>query len=65
MDAEPEQPDLAHIATMCPRRAALIRREGRVPDNCSFGPPDEALVSVLVHDRTPALLGLERESVEA
>ena len=50
---------------MYPRRAALIRREGRVPDNCSFGPPDDDVVPVLVHGRTPALLALDREEVEA
>ncbi|HME20862.1 MAG TPA: hypothetical protein VKI44_05795, partial [Acetobacteraceae bacterium] len=52
-------------AAMYPRRAALIRREGRVPDNCSFGPPDDDVVPVLVHGRTPALLALDREPVEA
>ncbi len=31
-------------AVMYPRRAALIRRHGRVPDNVSWGPPDDYLV---------------------
>ncbi|HME27798.1 MAG TPA: hypothetical protein VKI44_41855, partial [Acetobacteraceae bacterium] len=50
--AEAPKPDLLAkaelYAAMYPRRAALIRREGRVPDNCSFGPPDDDVVPVLV-----------------
>jgi len=52
-------------AVMYPRRAALIRRARRVPDNVSFGPPDDHLVPVLVHGQTPALLALDRIEVEA
>jgi hypothetical protein len=52
-------------AAMYPRRAALIRQEGRVHDNASFGPPDEDLLPVLVNGRTPALPALDREQVEA
>ena len=52
-------------AAMYPRRAALIRRAGRVPDNVSFGPPDDYLVPVLVHGQTPALRALDRIVVEA
>ena len=50
---------------MYPRRAALIRRHGRVPDNISFGPPDDYLVPVLVHGQTPALRALDLIEVEA
>jgi hypothetical protein len=39
-----------------PRRAALIRQLGRLPDNPSFGPPEDYLVRALVSGRTPALL---------
>jgi hypothetical protein len=67
--AEEPKPDLIKeaelYAAMYPRRAALIRRHGRVPDNVSFGPPDDYLVPVLVHGQTPALLALDRIEVEA
>jgi hypothetical protein len=67
--AEEPKPDLIKeaelYAAMYPRRAALIRRHGRVPDNISFGPPDDHLVPVLVHGRTPVLLALDRIEVEA
>jgi hypothetical protein len=42
-----------------PRRAALIRQLGRLPDNPSFGPPEDYLVRALVAGRTPALLALD------
>ncbi len=42
-----------------PRRAALIRQLGRLPDNPSFGPPEDYLVRALVTGRTPALLALD------
>ena len=45
-----------------PQRAALIRRLGRVPDNVSFGPPEDRLVRALVTSRTPTLLALDREA---
>jgi hypothetical protein len=46
-------------ATTYPRRAALIRQLGRLPDNPSFGAPEEYLVRALVAGRTPALLALD------
>ena len=52
-------------AVLYPQRAALIRRLGRVPDNVSFGPPEEHLVRALVSSRTPALLALDRQAAEA
>jgi hypothetical protein len=52
-------------AVIYPQRAALIRRVGRVPDNVSFGAPEEYLVRALVSGRTPALLALDREVAEA
>jgi len=45
-----------------PRRAALIRQLGRLPDNPSFGPPEDYLVRALVTGRTPALLALDAAS---
>jgi hypothetical protein len=54
-----------HYAVTYPRRAALIRRLGRVPDNVTFGPPEDYLVRALVTGRTPALLALDREAAEA
>jgi hypothetical protein len=42
-----------------PGRAALIRQLGRLPDNPSFGPPEDYLVRALVTGRTPALLALD------
>jgi hypothetical protein len=46
-------------ATTYPRRAALIRQLGRLPDNPSFGAPEDYLVRALVAGRTPALLALD------
>ena len=67
--AEEPKPDLIKeaelYAAMYPRRAALIRRHGRVPDNVSFGPPDDHVVPVLVHGQTPALKALDLIEVEA
>jgi hypothetical protein len=54
-----------HYAVIYPERAALIRRIGRVPDNASFGPPDDDLVQALVTARTPALAALDRAFAEA
>jgi hypothetical protein len=52
-------------AVIYPKRAALIRRLGRLPDNPSFGPPDDYLVRALVTGRTPALLALDRQAAAA
>ena len=51
-------------ALIYPRRAALIRSLGRVPDNPSFGPPEEFLVRALVNGRTPVLMALDRQGTE-
>jgi hypothetical protein len=58
--AEAEQ-----YAAIYPERAALIRRLGRVPDNATFGPPDDDLVQALITARTPALAALDREFASA
>ena len=55
--AEAAEADL--YAVMYPRRAALIRSHGGVPDNVSFGPPGDDLARILVTGRTPALLALD------
>jgi hypothetical protein len=50
-------------ALIYPRRAALIRQLGRLPDNPSFGPPEDYLVRALVAGRTPVLLALDGAGV--
>ena len=52
--AEAEQ-----YAAIYPERAVLIRRLGRVPDNVSFGPPDDDIVTALVTANTPTLSALD------
>ncbi len=47
-------------AVMYPRRAAEIRKLGRLPDNPRYGPPEPWLVQALVNGRTPALLALDQ-----
>ena len=46
-------------AIMYPRRAQLIRRLGGVPSNCSFGPPEPALVRAIVSSTSPLLRTLD------
>jgi hypothetical protein len=48
-------------AVIYPRRAALIRRAGRLPDKVSFGPPDEDMVRALLDSRSPEMLALDHE----
>jgi hypothetical protein len=52
-------------AVIYPRRAALIRRAGRLPDKVSFGPPDQDMVRALLAGRSAALLALDREYADA
>ena len=40
-------------AVTYPRRAALIRAHGALPDNCSFGPPRPAVVRDIVTGNSP------------
>ena len=60
-----EEPELDPVAeaelyaVLYPERAALIRRFGRVPDNVTFGPPDDEIVAALIAARTPALAALD------
>jgi hypothetical protein len=64
-DAAPQPDPIAEAeqyAAIYPQRAALIRRLGRVPDNVTFGPPEDYLVRALVTGRTAVLLALDRAS---
>jgi hypothetical protein len=67
--AEEPEPDplteAEQYAAIYPDRAALIPRFGRVPDNVTFGPPDDDLVQTLITARTPALLALDQAFAEA
>ena len=48
-----------HYAILYPERAALIRRMGGLPDDLSFGPPDDDIVAALISGRSPALAALD------
>jgi hypothetical protein len=50
------EPQADECALIYPRRVALIRQLGRLPDNPSFGPPEDYLVRALVtgHDNEGA-----------
>jgi hypothetical protein len=50
------------FAIMYPRRAALIRALGGLPEPCDFGPPSPALVHAIVTGTSPTLLALDREN---
>ena len=56
--------DAEQYAAIYPERAALIRRIGRVPEDVSFGPPDENLVQALITARTPAFITLDCQFTE-
>jgi hypothetical protein len=46
-------------ALIYPRRAALIRALGGLPDRCDFGPPAPALVAAIVAGTCPRLRALD------
>ena len=50
-------------AVMYPKRAALIRELGGLPDPCTFGPPSPELVRAIATGATPHLLELDAERV--
>jgi hypothetical protein len=58
------QPDPAaeaeQYAIIYPRRAALIRSLGGLPDRLDFGPPAPALVHAIVTGTSPTLRALDR-----
>ena len=54
LDAEADR-----YAIIYPRRTQLLRRLGRVPDDCDFGPPEPELVHAIVTGTSPALRALD------
>lgn len=46
-------------AKIYPDRARLIRKLGRLPANCDFGPPEPKLLRAIVTGSTPSLLELD------
>jgi hypothetical protein len=57
-DGEAEQ-----YALIYPRRAALIRSLGGLPDRCDFGPPEPDLVRAIVTGTSATLRALDTEAV--
>lgn len=49
-------------AIIYPRRAALIRSLGRLPDNPDFGPPAPELVHAIVTGTSPAMRALDMQN---
>ncbi len=62
------QPDLVaeaeQYAIIYPRRAALIRSLGRLPDRPDFGPPPPELVHAIVTGNSPQLCALDTATVD-
>ncbi len=58
-DAFSRLTEAEQYALIYPRRAALIRALGGLPDRCDFGPPAPALVAAIVTGSTPALRALD------
>ena len=52
--------EVEQYAVTYPRRAALIRSLGGLPQPCNFGPPAPELVQALVTGRSPILLELDK-----
>jgi hypothetical protein len=48
-----------YYAVIYPNRAREMRHHGRLPPDCSFGPPDDDLVHAIVTGTTPALRALD------
>ena len=63
--AEPELTEAERYAIIYPRRAALIRRLGGLPEDCDFGPPDDALVQAVISSTSPKLRALDRSPTPA
>jgi hypothetical protein len=49
-------------ALIYPRRAALIRSLGGLPDKCDFGPPSPELVAAIVTGTSPPLRALDTQA---
>jgi hypothetical protein len=67
---EPERDDAfarlgeaEQYALIYPRRAALIRSLGGLPDRCDFGPPEPDLVRAIVTGTSATLRALDAEAV--
>jgi hypothetical protein len=61
-EPEPDAPDVALYEAIYPDRAALIRRHGGVPEDVTFGPPDEDMVRALLATRSPVVETLDRQA---
>jgi hypothetical protein len=48
-----------HYAALYPQRARQIRRLGRLPKPCSFGPPEKDIVRAIVTGTGPNLRALD------
>ncbi|HEY3847678.1 MAG TPA: hypothetical protein VGL95_11245, partial [Acetobacteraceae bacterium] len=60
LDAEAD-----YYAIVYPDRARLIRQCGGLPPNCTFGPPDDALVHAIVTGTSAALRALDAPAIAA
>jgi hypothetical protein len=58
-EPEPDAPDVALYEAIYPDRAALIRRHGGVPEDVTFGPPDEDMVRALLATHSPMVKTLD------
>jgi hypothetical protein len=59
-EPEPDAPDVVLYEAIYPDRAALIRRHGGVPEDVTFGPPDEDMVRALLTTPSPVVEALDR-----
>jgi len=57
--------DADRYAIVYPRRAALIRQRGGVPDDCDFGPPKPELVPFIATGTSPVLRALDSPATAA
>ena len=69
VEAAAPQPDLVaeaeQYAVIYPRRAALIRSLGGLPDNCGFGPPPPELVHAIATGASATLRALDSRAEAA
>ena len=62
-DAFARLSEAEQYALIYPRRAALIRSLGGLPERCDFGPPEPDLVRAIVFGTSPTLRALDMETV--
>jgi hypothetical protein len=60
LDAEAD-----YYAIVYPDRTRLIRQNGGLPPDCTFGPPDDALVHAIVTGTSAALRALDAPAIAA